>query len=1065
MKKPWFAFLLVMLGLALTSPAAQAAAYTFSGSLGGSTFPACVDAKDSKKSGTWSGSSPTYTCSESITLKSGDSIASGTSITVIAKAGITLAGNNAIGSSSVAVNLQTEWGDIVASNGGNKTTTIYGNLTSSSGSFFLTNTLVNGSLSTDDEIRLTGGSVSGDVSGRNGVTTTSGTLIGGNVTANAGKISLSGGSVTGSVHSDCCTITATNTDIGGNLSTTVISSSSNTVTIIGGTVSGAISTSGGSGIVIQNATVTSGSISATNVAINISNSTIGSPGTTVNISGNNRVTLSNGTTVYGNVTAGNWSSALTIDGSSIVYGVCTSDNSSLVTPPQYPRCATAPSGPDHIQLELSGSPLTCAPSTVTVKACTSAAPGCAPLSSTVTTVTLGASNGALWSASPVTFTGSTTVSLRKTTVGPTTLSAVSGGAGATACYLNSATNNCQISFEDSALLLTIPLQTAGVVSSGASQMSVAAVRASTSGKECVAAFGGQTRNVKFWSSYDSPSTGSKTLAVKGTTVPTTITGASTSLAASSASTGTAVELTFDATGTASVPLKYDDAGRLLLNARYDGSAANSDASLVMTGSSLFVTAPYGLCVDSPDQNPDATPAWLCAAADVTCSKYRKAGEDFKLRVTGKVSSTPSPTATPTPAQLCAMPSTANYQQNDIVLAAKVVAPCKDAAPATCDGQNGVLGTPVVSVSAAGSATIDKQTHSEVGVFTFTATPPANAYFGAYTVAPGTSANFGRFVPAGFTIIDPAITPRKALACDPVSAFTYLGEGLGVGFTLQAVNLGGAVTTNYRGSFARLSLAPANALYFGAQDGATLLNGRLATACSGPGGACGVWGNGTAAIAATATVGRKDDVTVDGPFVTTQFGFKVVGEPDSVTVVSPDFNWSLATPAVNDGLKIGDSTALRFGRLKLSNVFGSAKADLKMPVQAQYWSGKSWVLNGDDSCSKLPVSAFALYPSGVSTSASAVALSSGKSDLTLAKPSPMTTGYVDVAANLGASGSGNDLSCLAYAAKQNSTPAGLPWLRFLNGSCSATTDRDPSARATFGRYSPESKTTVHVRELY
>ena len=71
---------------------------------------------------------------------------------------------------------------------------------------------------------------------------------------------------------------------------------------------------------------------------------------------------------------------------------------------------------------------------------------------------------------------------------------------------------------------------------------------------------------------------------------------------------------------------------------------------------------------------------------------------------------------------------------------------------------------------------------------------------------------------------------------------------------------------------------------------------------------------------------------------------------------------------------------------------------------------------------------------------------------------------ELAANLGAVGSGNDLSCLS-ATKQNSTPAGLPWLRSQNGSCASTNDRDPSARASFGIYSSESKKTVHIRELY
>jgi len=39
------------------------------------------------------------------------------------------------------------------------------------------------------------------------------------------------------------------------------------------------------------------------------------------------------------------------------------------------------------------------------------------------------------------------------------------------------------------------------------------------------------------------------------------------------------------------------------------------------------------------------------------------------------------------------------------------------------------------------------------------------------------------------------------------------------------------------------------------------------------------------------------------------------------------------------------------------------------------------------------------------------------------------------------------------------------LRSQNGGCSTLWDRDPSARATFGIYSPESTKTVHARELF
>lgn len=284
----------------------------------------------------WNVSGNVYTCpSASIALASGDIIVSGSggAITVIAEGGITLAGGNTIGSASAPVNLQTTYGNLSA-NGSAKV--IYGNVVTGSGAVSLTNTTLNGSISTNGTATLSGGSVSGNVTAANGVTSTNGTTIGGNVLATSGAISLNGGSVAGSVGSNCCTVSTTNTDVDNG-----VSSGNNTVTINGGTINGSISSNGGGGVNISNATVASGSISAGTVPIFISNSTIGSSAGNVNVTGSNTVTISNGSTVYGSVTSGNWAAALNVDNSSFIFGTCTSSSNSVSNPPQYPRCSGA----------------------------------------------------------------------------------------------------------------------------------------------------------------------------------------------------------------------------------------------------------------------------------------------------------------------------------------------------------------------------------------------------------------------------------------------------------------------------------------------------------------------------------------------------------------------------------------------------------------------------------------------------------------------------------------------------------------------------------------------------
>ena len=131
------------------------------------------------------------------------------------------------------------------------------------------------------------------------------------------------------------------------------------------------------------------------------------------------------------------------------------------------------------------------------------------------------------------------------------------------------------------------------------------------------------------------------------------------------------------------------------------------------------------------------------------------------------------------------------------------------------------------------------------------------------------------------------------------------------------------------------------------------------------------------------------------------------------------------------------------------------------MQAQYWSGSTWVINDGDSCTTVPANAFALSGGiAANTSAAALTLVAGNGTVTLAAPSPQAVGYVDVAANLGSSGA--DQSCLT---SHGGTAANRPWLRAQNGACAATYDRDPSARATFGMRSPESRKIIHVREIF
>ena len=482
-----------------------------------------------------------------------------------------------------------------------------------------------------------------------------------------------------------------------------------------------------------------------------------------------------------------------------------------------------------------------------------------------------------------------------------------------------------------------------------------------------------------------------------------------------------------------------DVGRKTLTDAFKLSTAYPKLRCRVTDATIAATPVYGCSTDQFAVRPSAvtlaTAPTMASGPSSSAANPITAGGAFKLRATTSASSSYS----------------GSLAQDSSKLTAQITS--QD----TTQQSGGIVGALTPTTLTANAAEV-AATYSEVGYLYLAAGAYRDETYTAVDRATGdclvdtTSGNnladtlvggkygcdignksavvFGRFIPDHF-----AITPGVvSVAC---GAFTYFGQdGFTTPFTLTAQNAANGTTQNYSGVFAKLGLASWSSFAFAASlpTGATLA--ASATAPSGS------WIAGVAAVSAKHQVGRPS---------------ALAGET-AVTVT--------AKPVDSDGVTIASagavqtaSTPLRYGRLLLSNVFGSAKADLKMPVQAQYWTGKTWVLNSADSCTKLQASAFALSPAGVSTSPSAVSLSSGTGWVSLAKPVPETKGYVDVAANLGTSGS--DLSCLV---SHGGSPAGLPWLRSLNGNCSTAYDRDPSARANFGLYSPEAKKTVHVREL-
>lgn len=498
---------------------------------------------------------------------------------------------------------------------------------------------------------------------------------------------------------------------------------------------------------------------------------------------------------------------------------------------------------------------------------------------------------------------------------------------------------------------------------------------------------------------------------------------------------TAAGTTFAAGSPSAGPysFNYEDVGLVELFVR------NSSATSQIGQSGSFAVKPFYLVATATDAAGNANPGTTTAG-----SKFVAAGEDFTVNVQsfnalGDV--TPNFGNETTPPTVSFINSS-NVAGNIFSLVVPTLNSPSSGTLTTGTSANGNGGAVTGTVKVTGN------NWDEVGAFTLK--PYLSDYLGGGAVIGNQSGTIGRFVPYQYAL-------SGTLSTCGSGSFVYVGEPLTGTLTVTAQSKDGVTTTTNYGKGVSLATLAASELTLGGVSAGVSIDtaSSLYKFAYKAANDFDSLANGTALI--DASIPLK---LATSPATPVSTALQVMASTDEVTQlkVSP---YTLTA-----------STSVRSGRLRLFNAFGSEKANLAMPLQAQYWSGNSWVLNSLDSCTSLNSNVFNLIGAKAGTSASAVTISGGNGILTLSMPTAVaapatSTGSVDVAVNLGASGS--DQSCLAT---HGGTAAGLPWLRSQNGSkypdgtaCPTTYDRDPSARATFGIYAPEKKKTVHIRELY
>jgi hypothetical protein len=154
---------------------------------------------------------------------------------------------------------------------------------------------------------------------------------------------------------------------------------------------------------------------------------------------------------------------------------------------------------------------------------------------------------------------------------------------------------------------------------------------------------------------------------------------------------------------------------------------------------------------------------------------------------------------------------------------------------------------------------------------------------------------------------------------------------------------------------------------------------------------GTWSNGVATDIQLGFQFKRLSTGADGPYITA-FGIAPV-DSDGVQLASYDMDVSL--PTGNEHAAIGTLQEMRYGRLLISNTYGTELLALPVNVQAQYWGGSTYVSNPDDSCTSLNAANFTLEAGGgaaiTTTITGGGTMASGAGILRLSKPSPAPTG--------------------------------------------------------------------------
>ncbi|SFQ20166.1 MSHA biogenesis protein MshQ [Geopseudomonas sagittaria] len=717
---------------------------------------------------------------------------------------------------------------------------------------------------------------------------------------------------------------------------------------------------------------------------------------------------------------------------------------------------------DHFRFLHAATGLTCSPLDVTLKACADAT--CSRLYEGSVSLTLSPTSWA--PGNVVTFnSGQAALKLHGNMPGYVALgvtSAVPAANNPRQC----STADCRVLFHDSGFVFDVPHLLAAKAQTG---IVLQAVRKDATSQTCVPAFGPATRTLQFWSDYVDPGAGSMKVQVNDTAI------------GNSAASPTALPLVFDSEAKTQLKVRYDDAGKMRLNAQYVGTGVES--GLTMLGSDEFVSKPYGLHISTPADSTCSTASVAGCAALSVAGVPRAAGDSFPLTIRAVAWQADGEALTE--AALSDNPTTPNFQLNGIALNSTLVEP--SAASGGVAGafyRHAVDGSRQAALTsydhAVGASTTLQVGQSEVGIYRITATPPA---YLLQTIGGGESALIGRFTPAYLGVTSTAsLTP----AC---GAFSYQGQSINFaggqpGIVVTGYNRQGAVTNNYdRGSFWNWPVTdpsrypPTRQPYSFSDASKPGLVARLQSlgdaqslVISDSGGA-----DGSRAFDWRAEGVRQADALLwqlpspptaeDLPFVLTSAGTHVqlkllagqLSDADGICYRGSDGS----AAACEDFVHAFGGTELRLGRLRIDAASGPENQGLDLPYWLESWQtsagGPVFGATTGDTCSTQAALGQVVL-SGFIGDLLASHFPTPPGMLEAASGTPLATGVIRLPAP------NHKGSALVSLSGLNGTSPVLPWLLYDWDDDSNTAPEAPSARATFGVLSSQ-RALIFRREVY